>query len=839
MFNRLWMWLIPSISGCDPGVAKSGTDFSESAENAGVAGTDDGGGSYPDACDDAPGEILCIEGSAVFCDEDGNVESQDECAIDSLCLDDMGCLDCTIPTEFPTDTVPRISIRPEMTVDNFGWERYHATAITFEPTGAAANHGSLNVSWAGDTFGVWTMGGEKLGTFFSVEAADLPLKVLLHSHGSGIATLEAQHSLCDAKGASIEVASQVQPPPTGHTQVESPWFQRVKVFNQDEKAYATLSPLRHPHQIDAPFDLYVTEHRQAEAWAANPVLTDIRDDGHTTHTMSGIGLPENRWLIWDDEHEIGDRQTANYDVIFDFNQNGELDSGDLSVGPGDPHGGFTRMGDLSKAGPSGIETFTYSGGWWQGQKVYYPTDIAERPPTPLVVISHGNGHDYLWYDYLGEHLASHGYVVMAHQNNTGPGIETASTTTLVNTDFFLEFVGDIADGSLAGHVDHGRIVWIGHSRGGEGVVRAFDRMVDEGYENYNYGPEDIVLISSIAPTVFNPVDESDPHDVTYHLFAGAADGDVTGGPNSDQVQFFRLTSASEGEKQVTYLQGVGHNEFNCCGFDDATGPDLVGRDATQEAAKAYYLALIRAHADGHEPSLDFFTRQANVFRPFGIDEDITIANEYRPHPTEGCTAIDDFQARFSNDIASSDASVLIGVEEYYEGELNDANNTFSDSSSDPMNGMTQACCDGDENRGAVFEWDEASSLVWELDAETTDFSPFTHLSIRAAQTTRHEYTNRLDAPLHFSISLTDSDGLSSTIWTGDTASITTPYARAGSGGGRGWANEFNTVRIRLVGFQDAEPLLNLSDVARVRLDFGGDFGSAFGRIGIDDLLLEY
>ena len=30
-------------------------------------------------------------------------------------------------------------------------------------------------------------------------------------------------------------------------------------------------------------------------------------------------------------------------------------------------------------------------------------------PAPLIVISHGNGHDFRWYDYLGRHLASWGY----------------------------------------------------------------------------------------------------------------------------------------------------------------------------------------------------------------------------------------------------------------------------------------------------------------------------------------------------------------------------------------------------------------------------------------------
>ena len=57
------------------------------------------------------------------------------------------------------------------------------------------------------------------------------------------------------------------------------------------------------------------------------------------------------------------------------------------------------------------------------EKTYYPTDIGTMGELPLVSISHGNGHNYQWYDYLGNHLASYGFVVMSHANDTMPGID--------------------------------------------------------------------------------------------------------------------------------------------------------------------------------------------------------------------------------------------------------------------------------------------------------------------------------------------------------------------------------------------------------------------------------
>ena len=57
-------------------------------------------------------------------------------------------------------------------------------------------------------------------------------------------------------------------------------------------------------------------------------------------------------------------------------------------------------------------------------------------------------------------------------------------------------------GVLDGHVDGHRITWIGHSRGGEGVARAYDRLWDGTWSPDNFVRTDIVLISSIAPTDF-------------------------------------------------------------------------------------------------------------------------------------------------------------------------------------------------------------------------------------------------------------------------------------------------------------------------------------------------
>jgi predicted dienelactone hydrolase len=152
--------------------------------------------------------------------------------------------------------------------------------------------------------------------------------------------------------------------------------------------------------------------------------------------------------------------------VVDLDHDVQLGPGDLVDGYGD-EAGFYAVHDVTQAGPYPVTEILYSGGALLGQNTFYPTNVEGMGELPLVVVSHGNGHNYQWYDHIGYHLASYGYIVMSHENNTVPGIEAASTTTLTNTDYFLGHLNIIADGDLQGHVDARSIVWIGHSRGGE------------------------------------------------------------------------------------------------------------------------------------------------------------------------------------------------------------------------------------------------------------------------------------------------------------------------------------------------------------------------------------
>ena len=429
---------------------------------------------------------------------------------------------------------------------------------------------------------------------------------------------------------------------------------------------------------------------------------------------------------------------------------------------------------------------------------------------------------------------------MSHQNNTMPGPDAASLTTLDNTDLFLERLPDIAGGVLVDQVDSSRIVWIGHSRGGEGVVRAYDRMFDGTNVPDNFGIEDIVLISSIAPTNFLGASGADPHAVPYHLWTGSADDDVSGGPQLDLLQTFQLFERAESIHVGTVLQGAGHAAFHSGGGSlVAEGPCQIGRDLTHERMQAILLPLVRHFVDGEEGAFDWLWRSRESLRPVAddiVDADCAIASyELRGEP--GTEPIDDFQTGTSTNLSSTGTPVTFTVQSVTESRLDDLNTNFTWTPVDPMNGLTRAG-PGDTSRGVVFEWDQPAFYRFAVPPRLQDLTAFEYLSLRACQAPRHPLTMAEFGDVTFDVVLEDSGGIEARLpIDAYGGGVNEPYQRPGSGSGVGWAAEFETFRLRLDDFLVANPDLALGDVVAVRLDFAGPGSSSQGRLALDDLVL--
>ncbi len=642
----------------------------------------------------------------------------------------------------------------------------------------------------------------------------------------------------------------------GNSLGEYPYVEFVTAYNQGSTLEVAIDPGDLNGLFPAACDVYITTAKTESQWVGNPTLSDVRGAPQTVDFGGGT-IQDNTFTLVDSDTlsgEAGLGLGVGYDIVCDFNQNGQLDSGDYIDGFGDK-AGFYVVHDLTEDGPLAVTEIDYTVGAVFGipshktyQNTYYPTDIASMGELPLIQISHGNGHYYQWYDHLGYYFASYGYIVMSHMNYTEPGVETAADTTLGHMDAFLDQLDTIGGGVLVGHLDYHNTVWIGHSRGGEGIAIAYDRIYDEVHTPVHYELPDIILLSSMLPIDFTGPDKANPHNVNYHLWTASGDADVHGGPGSDGAHTYPLFERATGFKQSTTVQGTGHGDFHASSGSVFTGPcHITPKDRVHDIMKGYFLPLIKFYMDDNIPAKDFLWRQWESFKPIGAPEGpictvtggdtVVVNNEFRQGVDAGAFVIDDYQTGSELDLSSSGGTVTYTVTEVYEGLLRDIDfSTFVWTPSDPMNGMTRARTNDWEN-GVVFDWTAPSYYEYEIVEAGQDFSQFDYFSLRACQQTRHPYTVAELGDVTFTVTLRDGGGNTSSInigayGTGDIhgGGVEEPYQRSG-----GWANEFETILMNLKDFTHNESGIDLTNIEAVRLEFGEGYGSPQGRIGLDSV----
>lgn len=616
-----------------------------------------------------------------------------------------------------------------------------------------------------------------------------------------------------------------------------PHFEFVAAFNQNEAIEIALDPGRYPGLIGITADIYVI------AADSGPELTP--QVAPVTVTFSGDSIEGNTVQIVEAgalSADAGLSIGAAYDVVIDVNQNGRLDAGDFIDDGLAEEAGLYVIHDLTQPGPLATTivniTLKLKVKGNKPARLCYPSNIGDFDRLPLVLIGHGSGHNYKWYDYLLEHLASYGCVVLSHDNDID-GYFGGVPRVLRNADALLEYQDTIEGGVLAGHIDETRFMFIGHSTGGMEVVLAANQLATGKYKPQYFAADALRLAGLIAATsAFEESEGGTTRDYNFHLLWGSADADIGGQPGCDVCQPFRYYDRSKGEKQYTYVHGADHEDFNCCGYNDFNGPKdtEIGREESQRVAKAVYLALAKRYLEGNVPGKELLWRQWERFKPIGVSPDTIVVNGYSPGPAADRFVIDDFQTNDSKTVSSSGGAVSYSVGNLVEGRMFDKNFEYTWQTSDPMNGMTYGGS-RDTTRGIVFDWDNAATeLEFEVVSRGSDFSPYNYLSFRACQGTRHPFTVAENADLVFDVTLRDSAGNSATINIGAYGGgVEETYRRTGGGSGAGWQNEFETIRIRLSDFLANSTGLNLHQIVAVRFDFGPDTGAAQGRLGFDDI----
>jgi dienelactone hydrolase len=296
-------------------------------------------------------------------------------------------------------------------------------------------------------------------------------------------------------------------------------------------------------------------------------------------------------------------------------------------------------------------------------RVWYPEG---EGPFPLVLIVHGN-HDMKdfsdpGYGYLGELLASRGIILasidMNFINGSIRGENDARGWLLLKHLEAWRTFNDSTDSPLHGRVDMSRIALIGHSRGGEAVAHAaaFNRLShypDDARVRFDFG-FDIRSIVAIAPVdgQYRPADRFMPvEDVSYLVFHGSHDGDVTSFMGLRQYQRVRFTEGNSGFKSAVYVYRANHGQWNTVWGAHDSGPrsarildlrGLLGPDEQRQFGAVYisafleatlraddrYLPLFRDHRTAADwlPRTMYITRfEHSSFRPLAtFEEDVDV-----------------------------------------------------------------------------------------------------------------------------------------------------------------------------------------------------------------------
>lgn len=255
----------------------------------------------------------------------------------------------------------------------------------------------------------------------------------------------------------------------------------------------------------------------------------------------------------------------------------------------------SKTTDISAfAGQQGIEGYLKE--WYQGYglnavpirgRIWYPE---ERKQCETIFLAHGNHvyseESYLGYGYLGEYLASHGYLVVSVDENacnllSGEN-DARAVLLLENMKQIMRYSRDPKN-LLYQRINEDQLALAGHSRGGEMIAAAYlfnnsSRYPDNGSITFSYDFS-IRSLFAIAPSVnqYRPSGRDvELAGVNYYVLYGGSDQDVTN--FMGMYQYYNTDVSGEAKllKGALLAEGLNHGQFNeRWGAYDLGGPQSL------------------------------------------------------------------------------------------------------------------------------------------------------------------------------------------------------------------------------------------------------------------------
>ena len=469
-----------------------------------------------------------------------------------------------------------------------------------------------------------------------------------------------------------------------------------------------------------------------------------------------------------------------------------------------------------------------------------------KGPFPLVLLVHGNHSmvekSEMGYAYLGELLASRGYILVSVDENflnggfwgRASGENDARAWLLLQHLKVWEDWNEDPNSPFYQQVDLSRIALIGHSRGGEAVALATTFNNLSRYPNnakilWDFG-FNIRSVVALAPVdeQWLPADHSNPLiDINYLVLQGSHDGDVY---YFDGIQQYNRTNfsgtAPDVFKAAVYIYRANHGQFNSLwGSKDKTGiagqflntKALMSEAEQQQIAKLYISAFL-------EDTLKDKTAYREIFKDYRSAGDWLPQTGYiNQYEDNGGKYISDFEEDVDVTTNSLEGGRVdgYGLTQWSEISPRFRNKVRQD------NHVVRV---GWSNPSAYYALQLPADFDWILNENAV-------LVFKAADA---RTPNNLAQGLDFSILLVDSADQKAELVLSTIMPLQTQFP-AEISRLQVWNDEyyqefseevFQTYRIRLGEFLQQNPSLNLEELDQIRFDFNQ---MDHGLIYLDDI----